>query len=341
MMPMRIWGALALIVTLASPARADEMQEARDHYRRAIKAYEVADYEEAIREFAATYKIKDDPSMLFNLAQAYRLGGRRDEALRTYRMFLSKVPNAPNRHEVEVLIEGLQQSRPPNAEDPDSELARRYSEAGAKKYDLHDYEGAITQFEKARVIKPVAALDFDIGRAHDRLGHIDLALVAYRRYVSAKPEPSEAAEIRARITILEQRQASQAPPSKTEPTPPVPAQPLKRDVAAGRNLTTAGIAITAVGAAALIGGVACGVLAKQNSDDLTKLAQTMGRYSAAKDTAGKNEQIAEGVLLGVGGAAVVTGVVLIMVGQRAHRRALALLPDVDQRQAGLVLEGSF
>src|SRR5207253_10151787 len=124
------------------------------------------------------------------------------------------------------------------------------------------------------------------------------ALVAYRRYVATKPEPADAAEIRSRITTLEQRQAAQAPPAAT-PAKATPAQPpATRDVHAGRTLTIAGAALVAVGVAAAAGGIASGVLAQQNADDITKAAQMMGKYSASKDAAGKNEQIAEGVLLG-------------------------------------------
>jgi len=339
-MAMRMRGGFVLALALVSAARADEIQDARDHFHRATKAYEVADYEEAIREFAATYKLKDDPSILFNLAQAYRLAGHREEALRTYRMFLSKVPNTPNRREVEGLIEGLQQSRPANVEDPDSELAHRYFESGARKYDQRDYEGAIVEFEKARTVKPVAALDFNIGRAHDRLGHVADALAAYRRYVETRPEPGDAAEVRARISILEQRLPRQAAPAP-QPAAVAPPAPPARDVHAGRPLTTAGAALTAVGVAALAGGVACGVLAQKNSDDITTAAQMMGRYSASKDSTGKAEGIAGPVLLGVGGAAAVAGIVLIVAGQRAHHRALALVPAIAPTQAGAVLQGAF
>src|SRR5579859_336470 len=182
-----------MMMLLASPAFADGREEAREHFQRGIKAYEVARYDEAIAEFSAAYMIKAEPGILFNLAQAYRLGGRRQDALRTYRMFLTKVPDAPNRHDIEVLIAELQQPRAPTMEDPDSELARRYYQGGAQKYDANEYDAAVVLFEKARTVKPAAALDFNIGRCHDRLGHTGEALLAYRRYLEARPEPNDAA----------------------------------------------------------------------------------------------------------------------------------------------------
>jgi tetratricopeptide (TPR) repeat protein len=256
-------------------------------------------------------------------------------------MFLLKVPNAPNRHDVETMVEGLEKSHSSENEDPDSELARRYFESGAKKYQAHDYEGAITDFERARMVKPTAAFDFNIGRSHDRLGHTAEALAAYRRYVESKPEPVDAAEVRARITILEERlpKETAAKPAAVAPAATAPPAPPPRD--SGRKKTIAGIAVGVVGVAAIAGGIACGVLAQQNGDALTKLDQMLGTFSSAKETAGKSEQIAEGVLLGVGGAAVVTGVVLIALGRRAAAHHVAVAPTFGPGQAGAVAAGSF
>lgn len=96
---------------LFSAARADEgdVNEARDHYKRGTKAFELGSYEEAIKEYAAAYRLRDDPALLYNLGQASRLGNHPAEALRFFRMFLIKVPATPNRSEVEAKIEELQQ----------------------------------------------------------------------------------------------------------------------------------------------------------------------------------------------------------------------------------------
>jgi tetratricopeptide (TPR) repeat protein len=333
---------LFLSLLLGLSAHADDLQLAREHYSRAIKAYEVGQYDEAIAEFAAAYKLRDDPSILFNLAQSHRLAGHRAEALRTYRMFMLKVPNAPNRHEVEAMITNLQSSS--GKEDPDRELARRYSEAGAAKFAAGEFQEAVAEFEKARLVKPSPGLDLNIARCYDKLGRLEEALASYRLYVEAKPDAPDSAEIRNRITTLDERLTASRPPTPAaEPQPPPQPQPQqpKPDVHAGRTLTAAGIAIAVVGVAALAGGIASGVLAKQNGDDLTQADQNMGTFSAAKESAGKSEQIAEGVLLGVGGAAVVTGVVLVIVGQRARHHAVALVPSLAPGSAGAVLSGSF
>jgi hypothetical protein len=64
---MRICLCLLLI---ASTAHADSLAVAREHYSKGTKAFEVGQYDEAAREFAEAYKIKDDPVILYHSAAA-------------------------------------------------------------------------------------------------------------------------------------------------------------------------------------------------------------------------------------------------------------------------------
>jgi len=96
------------IPVVAHAAPPDEVVQAREHYRKGTKAYDLGRYLEAAKEYEAAYEIKDDPALLYNIAQAYRLGGNVNEALRSYRSFLRRLPDAPNRAEVEAKILELQ-----------------------------------------------------------------------------------------------------------------------------------------------------------------------------------------------------------------------------------------
>lgn len=217
------WGVLVLVL-VCQPARADDkLATAREHYRAATAAYEVGQFDEAIKEFSEAYKLKTDPTILFNLAQAYRLAGRKQDALRQYRMYLVKVPNAPNRAEVEQRIAELET---PQSEDPDTELARRAFERGTAQYEARRYAEAIVEFESAKKLKPTAALDFNIARSYDRMGQVEQALAAYRRYIQSVPTPADAAEVKARIEVLEKRLAPVAP----VPTPPTTAPASRAQV---------------------------------------------------------------------------------------------------------------
>lgn len=266
-----IGGVWLVLLALSTFARADDLAKAKEHYRNATRSYELGAYDDAIKEYAEAYRLKDDPAILYNMAQAHRLAEHHAEALRLYRMYLIKVPDAPNRAEVASKIETLQK--------------------------------LIEDQKRAKTLPPDTTLP--------------------RVETPQRVEPAPAPQ-----------PAPPAPAPTTSSTPQGEAHP-------GRTLTIAGIAVGVVGLAALGGGIGAGVIAKQNSDDLTKLNQMMGQFSASKESAGKSAQIAEGVLLGVGGAAVVTGVALIVVGQRAKHRSLAVVPSVGATHAGAVVEGSF
>ena len=84
----------------------------------------------------------------------------------------------------------------PNVElDPDTEVARRHFRAGSAAYESGDYATALQEFERARLVKPLADLDYNIGRCHDRLEHYPEAIAAYQRFVDATSNIAERTEI--------------------------------------------------------------------------------------------------------------------------------------------------
>jgi tetratricopeptide (TPR) repeat protein len=95
---------MTLLALSAGAALADDSDSAREHFVKGTRAYELGLYDEAIAEYMAAYKIKDDPAFLFNLGQAHRLAKHPAEALRFYKTYLAKLPKAPNRAEVEAKI---------------------------------------------------------------------------------------------------------------------------------------------------------------------------------------------------------------------------------------------
>jgi tetratricopeptide (TPR) repeat protein len=103
-----------LVPAAASPARAQETgggasaPSAREHYQKGTSYYDLGKYNEAIREFEAAYEIKNDPALLYNLAQSHRLAGNPEQALRFYRTYLRYVPKAPNRAEIDDRIKQLE-----------------------------------------------------------------------------------------------------------------------------------------------------------------------------------------------------------------------------------------
>ena len=277
----------ALLMLSAGVARGDDQGTARDHYIKGTRAYELGLYDEAIAEYMAAYKTKDDPALLFNLGQAHRLAGHATEALHFYKTYLAKVPETANRADVESKIRELK------------ELVEKQKQAQAEPPAV---SGASNQPAGTGAVPP-GPVPGMLGGPTD---------------VGVGGNHAAAAVVQA------------APPAQAQP---------------GRGRKLAGI-VTASAGLALVGtGIAFGVLAKQAGDQLTQLDQNSGVFDPSKESAGRRDQVLEGVFIGVGAAAVVTGAILYVVGARAGRddapRAVTLSPAVAAHLAGATLRMVF
>jgi tetratricopeptide (TPR) repeat protein len=105
---VRCTQAVVLSLFVVGTACADDLSAARDHYAKGTSAFDLGLYEEAISEYMAAYKAKNDPALLYNIAQSYRLAGHAPDALRSYKMYLQKNSDATNREEVATKIAELQ-----------------------------------------------------------------------------------------------------------------------------------------------------------------------------------------------------------------------------------------
>jgi len=103
--------AFVLAFAAVTPARADDAAaaSAREHYQKGTSYYDLGRYNDAIKEFEAAYELKNDPALLYNLAQSNRLAGNSEQALHFYRTYLRYVPKASNRAEIEERIKQLDQ----------------------------------------------------------------------------------------------------------------------------------------------------------------------------------------------------------------------------------------
>lgn len=78
--------------------------EARDLYKKAMTHYELGEFEPAIDEFKRAYALTSAPGLLFNIAQVYRMKKDPEQAIYFYKSYLRRMPDAPNRVDVEALI---------------------------------------------------------------------------------------------------------------------------------------------------------------------------------------------------------------------------------------------
>jgi tetratricopeptide (TPR) repeat protein len=102
--------AVALLVLGgATVARAQDVNVAKEHFRKGTAFFDMGNYAAAAQEYSLAFEAKDDPALLFNIAQAHRLAGNNVEALRAYKGFLRRVPQTSARAEVEARIRDLQE----------------------------------------------------------------------------------------------------------------------------------------------------------------------------------------------------------------------------------------
>jgi tetratricopeptide (TPR) repeat protein len=102
--------APAPVATAAAPPTESRLAEAKQHYAAATKFYDLAEYENALREFKEAYRAVEDPAFLFNIAQCHRKLGNNPEAITFYRTYLRRAPHAANRTEVEKRIAELERA---------------------------------------------------------------------------------------------------------------------------------------------------------------------------------------------------------------------------------------
>jgi tetratricopeptide (TPR) repeat protein len=95
-------------VVASAQSESEKKQQAREHYEKATRLYDVGKYGEAIAEYEQVYLLVGDAAQLFNIGQAYRLWDRPEDAIRAYKNFLRQRPEAANRADVERKISELE-----------------------------------------------------------------------------------------------------------------------------------------------------------------------------------------------------------------------------------------
>jgi tetratricopeptide (TPR) repeat protein len=88
-----------------APSGDDEKdRRAKDLYEQGNTHYDLAEYDQAIDLFKQAYALSHRPTLLYNIAQAYRLKGDCEQALQVYRNYLRVDPGSPFRAKVESRV---------------------------------------------------------------------------------------------------------------------------------------------------------------------------------------------------------------------------------------------
>ncbi|HFE46414.1 MAG TPA: tetratricopeptide repeat protein [Nannocystis exedens] len=261
------------------------------------------------------------------------------------------------------IVPSLAQAAGPAAEESFATLTEQASE----KYTEGDYDGSIALFERAYALNPEPNILFNIGRIYEEAGNYEDAIVYYERFIS---EPQ--VDLEAKQVALDRRDLAQAvvdiqnkdkkgkepppetttEPTETEPTdpvvpvtdPPSTEEPVEETAPKKpRNLRPVGYVLLGTGAAALIGGVVVGGLAK-GEERKFQAATNKPDADAAKARGTKLAPAADGLFI-AGGLLATAGIVMLLVprrGKNAQRRERAMfVPHASPTQVGFGVIGRF
>jgi tetratricopeptide (TPR) repeat protein len=233
----------------------------------------------------------------------------------------------------------------------DVEKARQLYERARVQYNVGDYRAALAGFKAAYLEQPSPTLLFNIAQAQRQLGAFVDAEKSYKTYLRESPNlpPDQVAEVRRLIAAMEEADRNaraRLPPPGVEPTQvptqlspkqatTEPAREAPPPVDQGRPMRIAGIVTAGVGAGLVVLGVVFAVLSKQAGDDAYYSSSGVYDYNAdQRRVAYRNADIACFV---VGGAAVVTGTTLWLLGRRARSTSgAAITPTVGAGGIGVV-----
>lgn len=138
--------AIALVLATA-PARAQPsvQAQAKQHFKQGKALQDAGKYDDAVAQYRAAYDLDQRPEMLFNIAQVYRLGNHKQQAVDYYQQYLAAQPDGPGAREARQWIAELTrqieadrplpsepaQPEPPPTTPPSSPPPRSEPEPGA------------------------------------------------------------------------------------------------------------------------------------------------------------------------------------------------------------------
>lgn len=239
------------------------------------------------------------------------------------------------------------------AEDPNYERAVEAYRRGTELYNEAKFEEALASFQEAATLYASPDFQFNIAKCYERLGKFEEAIRSYETYLRTAEDSGDAAVIEASIADLqrriEERDAAAQNQADAEPEPePGPKNP-------GRKLAITGGVLLGIGAAvALGGGLGFGLPVSRDNATLGDVLDgnpgglTFAEADEIANGARLNQTL-ELVMIGVGGALVVTGAALLGVGMAKNKKAkatattarLRVAPTWGRTGAGLSLSGSF
>jgi tetratricopeptide (TPR) repeat protein len=295
--------ALAAAVLLASPARADDAEEAKARFRKGAELYRAGKWRDAIAEFEAAYRLKPHGAIHFNVAQCREKLAEWPGALRAYNDYLREVPDAKDRAAVRASMRKIEE---------------RLATAGVQALLVYtDPPGADLRLDgKPRGTTPFHTVLPPGGYA------LALALAGYEPV--AQEVTLEAGASRVVDLVLRPAPAkapaagAAAPAADLKPKPPVAAAvPLPPPPAAApeKRRVYTWIAAGTAAAAAAVGGY-FGYAAKRDEDALAGMTDPNGSDAQRYASGAESNAHKANVMYAIAGGAAAAGLTLFFVEKR-------------------------
>lgn len=119
------------------PEQTEDDRRAKKLFEDGTRAFNLGEFPSAVDLYRQAYKLKPEPGLLYNIAQAYRLANDLQNAAFFYRSFLRAAPQTPNRKEIEDRIRKLELQLSERQAPPNSPVS-----PGALPADGHEVEPA-------------------------------------------------------------------------------------------------------------------------------------------------------------------------------------------------------
>jgi len=227
----------------------------------------------------------------------------------------------------------------------DRGTAEAHYKKGMAAYALEDWDGAIAEFQAGFRDEPTPAFLYNIAQSHRQAKRPEEAVRFYQKYLELAPEAPDRGDVDKLIVqlkkaIAEQEAAKNSPPqgldhkpAEASVTPPVPAEPLRKDKL-GVGLLIGGLVGAVAGGSLVVLGY---ITAKQAKDPANTTTDLQGRQDLQS-----RANLLEGVgygLLGVGVAVAVGGVIKLAI--RPRKEAVSVGAGVAPGTLAFTVGGQF
>jgi tetratricopeptide (TPR) repeat protein len=238
----------------------------------------------------------------------------------------------------------------------DKTEAEQLSARAIEEFNAKNYDKAVELFKQAYEVDPQPNYLFNIGRVYEEAGNLESAVDFYGQFVKQPGVDIDAREValeRLRVlrAILEETKQPDPkddpepdPEPEVEPQPdpePVPDPSLEKDKRKRKVMRGAGFGLLGVGAGVLIGGAVLGALAQGDNRKADEAASLAERRDLLGSSQGK--ALGADVMFGIGGALLVTGVVLVALGFSKPKSGskVAFAPSFGPRGGAMTMQMRF